>query len=110
MPSSLLSQYSLRNGASVPSCWVTLYWRGVSFCLSSASSGFLNSSIDRVSCESRSKHFKGCQRRGGARTVCTPPARNGHHPGVWKSQKPEQEEHEGNEGLEELQLQVQTDG
>src|SRR5690348_3190122 len=41
MPASWLSQYSFRNGASVPSSCVTWYWRGVSFRLSSSRSGFL---------------------------------------------------------------------
>src|SRR5512141_95295 len=41
MPASWLSQYSLRNGASVPSSCVTWYCRGVSFRLSSSRSGFL---------------------------------------------------------------------
>src|SRR5580704_14522924 len=30
MPASWLFQYSLRNGGSVPSCWVTLYCNGES--------------------------------------------------------------------------------
>src|SRR5215510_13710090 len=41
MPSAWLSQYSLRNGGSVPSCWVTSYCIGLSFFFSSASLGFL---------------------------------------------------------------------
>src|SRR5512141_1844462 len=41
MPAAWLSQYSLRNGASVPSSCVTWYCSGVSFRLSSSRSGFL---------------------------------------------------------------------
>src|SRR6185503_20255425 len=41
MPGSWLSQYALLNGRSVPSCWVTWYCSGLSFCLSSDSLGFL---------------------------------------------------------------------
>src|SRR5687767_1794777 len=47
MPCFLLSQYSFWNGGSVPSCWVTLYWMGVSVFLSSSSAGFLKSFIDK---------------------------------------------------------------
>src|SRR5215207_5072073 len=42
MPASWLSQYSLRNAGSVPSCWVTLYWIGESFFCSSESLGLRN--------------------------------------------------------------------
>src|SRR6185436_1625547 len=41
MPASWLSQYSLRNGGSVPSFWVTSYCIGVSFFFSSSSDGLV---------------------------------------------------------------------
>jgi len=47
MPASWLSQYSLRNGGSVPSCCVTLYCSGVSRSLSSVSFGFVYVDIQR---------------------------------------------------------------
>src|SRR5437016_761707 len=45
MPARWLSQYSLWNGRSVGSCWVTWYCTGVSDCRSSASLGFVSRAV-----------------------------------------------------------------